>query len=163
MKTIGIFSDTHSYINPALYTFFKDCDELWHAGDWGNLNDYFKVKEFKPLKTVYGNIDGPEFKNHMPDVLQFVCEDLNICILHIGGYPGKYSKQFKQVLENYNPDIMICGHSHILKIINDPVRKILNINPGAAGNHGFHTKPTAIKLIINNKKPSELKVWEGSK
>lgn len=163
MKTIGIFSDTHGYINPALYDFFNDCDELWHAGDWGSLNDYLKIKEFKPLNTVYGNIDGPEFKTHMPEILHFNCEGLQVCLLHIGGYPGKYSKHFKMALLNHKPHIMVCGHSHVLKVMNDHVNKILHINPGAAGKHGFHSKPTAIKLIIKDKKPSELKVWEGSK
>ncbi|MFN4083421.1 MAG: metallophosphoesterase family protein [Bacteroidia bacterium] len=163
MKTIGIISDTHGYIHPSLFNFFEPCEEIWHAGDWGDFDVYNKLKNFKPLKAVYGNIDGIELRQLLPEVIQFNCEDLNICMLHIGGYPGKYSKQFKQIMAQNKPDVMICGHSHILRVLNDHVNKILHINPGAAGKHGFHKKSTAIKLIINNKKPTSIEVWETDK
>jgi len=160
MKTIGIFSDRHGYINPKLFNFFEPCDELWHAGDWGSVACFDEVRNFKPVKTVYGNIDDNHLKLLMPEVNTFICEGLNICILHIGGYPGKYSVKFKEILNSHKPDLMICGHSHILKVINDKQNNLLHINPGAAGIHGFHKKSTAIRLKINNKNIQSLEVWE---
>jgi putative phosphoesterase len=163
MKTIGIFSDTHGYFNPKLFDFFEPCDELWHAGDWGSMSVFEQVSAIKPLKCVYGNIDDKEIRSIMPEINNFICEGLKVCLLHIGGYPGKYSAVFKKQMQKEKPDIMVCGHSHILKVMYDSVNKILHINPGAAGKHGFHQKATAIKLIVNNNKPEKIEVWEADK
>lgn len=160
MKQIGIFSDTHSYFNPNLFKFFDKCDELWHAGDWGDLKTFETTEKFKPLKTVWGNIDNQELRLRMPEVLIFNEQELKICMLHIGGYPKNYSPNFKQIVKNQQFDLMICGHSHILKVIKDPIHNLLHINPGAAGNHGFQKVATAIRFKIEGKKMFDLEVWE---
>ena len=160
MKNIGILSDTHGFLNPVLFDFFKDCDELWHAGDWGDIETYNKLKAFKPLQTVWGNIDGRELRMEMPEINQFKIEELNVCLLHIGGYPEKYSPNFKKVLLYAKPDIMVCGHSHILKVIKDKKLDIMHVNPGAAGIKGFHHVCTALRLKIEGKRLFDLEVWE---
>jgi putative phosphoesterase len=160
MKQIGIFSDTHGYINPNLFRFFENCDELWHAGDWGDLKTFETIEKFKPLKTVWGNIDGQDLRLRMPEILVFNEQDLKICMLHIGGYPGKYSPKFKETLKVQKFDIMVCGHSHILKVIKDTKFNLLHINPGAAGNHGFHPIATAIRFKIAGSKMFDLEIWE---
>lgn len=163
MQTIGIFSDTHGHIPPALWRFFEPCDEIWHAGDWGSISCYNEAKNFKPIKGVWGNIDGQEIRILMPEVNIFHTEGLKVCMLHIGGYPGKYSPKFKEILTKEKPDLMVCGHSHILKVINDPINNLLHINPGAAGKSGFHKVSTAVRLVIDNGKPKNLEVWEAKK
>ncbi len=160
MKQIGVLSDTHGYLNPALFKFFENCDEIWHAGDWGSIEIVNKLKDFKPLKGVYGNIDGHEIRTEFPEVLKFRVEDLKVCILHIGGYPGSYSPAFKTILTQNKPDLMICGHSHILKVIRDQKNNLMHFNPGAAGNDGFHKVSTAIRFKIEGNKMSALEVWE---
>ncbi|MES2654369.1 MAG: metallophosphoesterase family protein [Bacteroidota bacterium] len=163
MKQIGIFSDTHGFLNPNLYKFFEHCDELWHAGDWGDVATFDKVEQFKPLKTVWGNIDGTDLRVRMPEILIFEEQGLTVCMLHIGGYPLKYSPKFKQIVQKQKIDIMICGHSHILKVIRDKEYNLLHINPGAAGNHGFHKVCTAVRLKIEGGKLFDLEVWEQTK
>jgi len=116
MKQIGIFSDTHGYINPNLFRFFENCDELWHAGDWGDLKTFETIEKFKPLKTVWGNIDGQDLRLRMPEILVFNEQDLKICMLHIGGYPGKYSPKFKETLKVQKFDIMVCVILTYLKL-----------------------------------------------
>jgi putative phosphoesterase len=162
-KKIGILSDTHGFIPDQLFDFFKDCDELWHAGDWGDVSVAGQLTAFKPVRGVYGNIDGREIRMLYPEVLRFDCEGMQICMLHIGGYPGKYSPQFKQVLKDFTPDLMICGHSHILKVMRDQEKGIMHINPGAAGNKGFHTYSTAIRLDVSDGRLLNLEVWEAKR
>lgn len=159
-KKIGILSDTHGFVAKQLFSFFESCDELWHAGDWGDVNVFHELSKLAPVKGVYGNIDGIDIRSQFPEVLHFNCEGLQVCMLHIGGYPGKYSPQFRQVLTKHMPDIMVCGHSHILKVMRDAHTGIMHINPGAAGNKGFHTYSTAIRLHIEDKKLHNLEVWE---
>lgn len=160
MTRIGILSDTHGYINPALFTFFEHCNELWHAGDWGDIQTVEILKKFKPVKSVYGNIDGHEIRTEFPEITIFKVEDLKVCIIHIGGYPGKYSQKFGNILQTEKPDIMVCGHSHILKVMSDKKNKLMHFNPGASGNKGFHEVCTALRLKIDGKKMFDLEVWE---
>lgn len=159
MTKIGLFSDTHSYLHNGIFDFFKDCDEVWHAGDIGNELLAKKCEAFKPFRAVYGNIDGKSIRQNYPLDLRFTIEDTNIWITHIGGYPGKYQKR---VLDEFNnhplPDIFICGHSHILKVMKDPKFGFLHINPGAAGIQGFHQIITAIRFKIDGKRIYDLEV-----
>ncbi len=160
MVKVGILSDTHGFLNPALFDFFKDCDELWHAGDWGNAELVDRLEQFKPLKSVYGNIDGSAIRLRMPEVLHFNVEDLAVCLIHIGGYPGNYSPGFKHIIKNGPIDLMVCGHSHILKVMRDTRNNFMHINPGACGNHGFQNVNTAIRLKVEGKRLFDLEVWE---
>lgn len=161
MTSIGLISDTHSFLNPKVLQHFKDCDEIWHAGDIGSIEVAQQLESFKPLKAVYGNIDGPELRMLYPENLHFECEGLKIWITHIGGYPPRYNKVIKPIITENPPDIFICGHSHILKITTDPkLNKMLYINPGAAGNVGFHKVATLVRFQINDRKISNMQVIE---
>lgn len=163
MKKIGLFSDTHSYLDPEiLNNYFKDVDEIWHAGDIGEITQVTDiVKQQKPLKAVYGNIDNHIARSEFPLDLRFICEGLDIWITHIGGYPGRYSQRVRAELEKNAPNVFICGHSHILRVMRDKkYNNMLAINPGAAGIHGFHKMRTAIRFSIENKKISNFEVIE---
>lgn len=163
MKTIGILSDTHSYFDEKIFSFFEHCDEIWHAGDFGNVELSEKLSEFKPLRGVYGNIDGQDIRKIHPHKNMFLCEEVNVYMTHIGGYPGKYHPKIKPDLIKYQPALFICGHSHILKVIHDPKLKLLHINPGAMGKEGFHTVRTMIRLKITEKRIHDLEVIELKK
>ena len=160
MKRIGILSDTHGYLNPTLFDFFKDVDEIWHAGDWGNFDLVKQLEAFKPLRGVYGNIDGQDIRSVCPDINYFQVEDLKVMMLHIGGYPGRYSPGFRKIMKNQKIDLMVCGHSHILRIMRDPINNWMYINPGACGQHGFQKVNTAVRFKIEGSKMSEMEVWE---
>lgn len=160
MVNVGILSDTHGYFNPLLFDFFKDCDELWHAGDWGDYAVAETIKAFKPVRGVYGNIDGRSIRLEYPEINTFTCEELTVTMLHIGGYPGKYSPRFRQQLKMNKPDIMVCGHSHILKVMRDQSYNLMHFNPGTAGIKGFHSVCTALRLKIEGKRMFDLEVWE---
>jgi putative phosphoesterase len=160
MLKIGILSDTHGYVPPQLYDFFKNCDELWHAGDWGDVETYEKLRSFKPLRTVWGNIDNKDIRLEMPEHLLFRAEDLNVLIIHIGGYPGKYSHRCLDLIKSNRPDIMVCGHSHILKVMRDKTYGLMHFNPGACGMKGFHAKFTALRFEVEGKNLKNLEVWE---
>lgn len=163
MKRIGILSDTHGYMPPQLYDFFKDCDELWHAGDWGDLQTFDAINSFKPLKTVWGNIDGKELRTEMPESVVFEAEQLKVLMIHIGGYPGKYSARCLELIKQNRPDIVVCGHSHILKIMRDKTYGLMHFNPGAAGFKGFHSLSTALRFVIDGKQMKDMEVWEMPK
>jgi putative phosphoesterase len=160
MKQIGIMSDTHSFLNPSLKEFFKDCDEIWHAGDWGNIELANSLEAFKPMRGVYGNIDGHEIRLRYPEINYFKMEGIAVLMIHIGGYPSHYSPGFKKIMKNQPIDLMICGHSHILRVMKDQNNKWMHINPGACGNHGFQSVNTAIRLKIDNTRLFDLEVWE---
>jgi len=160
MKKISLLSDTHSVLDERFIPHLKDSDEIWHAGDIGSLVIYDKLNEISKVKAVYGNIDNHQIRITLASEVFFKCEGLNIYITHIGGYPGKYSKAVKEKIEKTKPDIFICGHSHILKVMNDKINNLLFINPGAAGNHGIHQVKTIVQFIINEKKISDLKIIE---
>lgn len=161
---IGLLSDTHSFLDPKIFNHFKDCDELWHAGDIGSLDVVTQLKNFKPLRAVYGNIDEARISQEFPEDLWFECEGLTIWITHIGGTPPNYNPRVKKILTIRKPDIFICGHSHILKIMRDSKQNgMLFINPGACGKHGFHHIKTLVRFDIENKIISNVEVIELGK
>ena len=145
---IGLISDTHSFLDPKVEKYFSDCDEIWHAGDIGDVATAKALEEIRPMRAVCGNIDGKELQNIYPDDQIFQVEGKKVWITHIGGYPPRYNSKLKQSLAEIRPDIFICGHSHILRVISDKERGLLHINPGAAGNHGFHTIKTIITFEL---------------
>ncbi len=160
MTKIGLLSDTHNFIHPKIFEFFKDCDEIWHAGDIGNIQTAEKLNDFKPLKAVRGNIDGQDVRIVYPETLRFTCEKVNILLTHIGGYPGNYSTRVKDELKNNPPKLFICGHSHILKIIYDKRFDFLHINPGAAGKYGQHKVITFIRFAIDGRDIKNMEIME---
>ncbi|WP_316815257.1 metallophosphoesterase family protein [Pedobacter nyackensis] len=151
MKTIGLMSDTHGFLDDAVFKHFDSCDEIWHAGDFGP-DVAERLAAFKPLKGVYGNIDGKEIRSVYPEHLRFNCENLDVWMTHIGGYPGKYTPQVKPEIYTKPPMLFISGHSHILKVMYDEKIKCLHINPGAAGNSGWHKIKTLIRFCVSEEK-----------
>ena len=160
MKKIGILSDTHCTIIPQVYSFFKDVDEIWHAGDIGNIETAEQLAAFKPLRAVYGNCDDHIVRLQYPEDQFFHIEDVDVYMTHIGGYPGKYMPEIRYILAEKKPDLYICGHSHILKVINDPKLHLLHINPGAAGQTGFHKKITMVRFVIDGKTFKDMEIFE---
>ena len=160
MKKIGILSDTHCTIIPQVYSFFKDVDEIWHAGDIGNIETAEQLAAFKPLRAVYGNCDDHIVRMQYPEDQFFHIEDVDVYMTHIGGYPGKYMPEIRYILAEKKPDLYICGHSHILKVINDPKLHLLHINPGAAGQTGFHKRITMVRFVIDGKTFKDMEIFE---
>ena len=160
MKTIGLLSDTHGYLDEAVFSHFADCDEIWHAGDLGTIAQADTLAAFKPLRCVYGNIDGQDVRIVHPEHQFFEVEGVNVWMTHIGGYPGSYPAKIKEKLLHFKPDLFICGHSHILKVMYDQKFKLLHLNPGAAGKHGWHKVRTLLKFTISDKKIANLVVVE---
>lgn len=160
MTRIGLISDTHSYLDEAVFTHFKDCDEIWHAGDFGSMEVIEQLQQFKPLKAVYGNIDDGNIQNLFPENLFFTCEEVNVFIRHIGGYPGRYAPGVKDLLLKNNSALFISGHSHILKVMYDEKLQCLHMNPGAAGNQGWHKVRTLIRFNINGKNMQNCEIVE---
>ena len=160
MIRIGILSDTHGSLLPACFDFFKDCDELWHAGDIGDLQTANRLHVFKPLKAVFGNIDGQDLRMVYPEVQAFSCEEVKVLMMHIGGYPERYQKRALQLIYKEKPGLFISGHSHILKVMYDKKFEMLHINPGAAGNSGLHHKITMVRLVIDGKEIKDLEIKE---
>jgi len=148
MKKIGLLSDTHSFLDESIFEYFKDCDEVWHAGDIGRVEVADKLEAFKPFKAVYGNIDSKDIRIRYPLNLRFDCEGLDVFMTHIGGYPGRYSKRVRALLEEDSPQLYICGHSHILKVMPDKKLDLLHMNPGACGHHGWHKMRTVIRFDV---------------
>jgi uncharacterized protein len=148
MKKIGLISDTHNFLDDAVFRHFEPCDEIWHAGDFGNALIAEKLAAFKPLKGVYGNIDGYDVRGQYPEVLRWMCEEVDVLMVHIGGYPGKYSPIVKAEMKRLPPKLFISGHSHILKVIFDKNYDCLHINPGAAGREGWHKVRTLVTFEI---------------
>ncbi len=160
MKRIGLLSDTHGYLDDSVFQYFAECDEIWHAGDFGTLELSDRLAAFKPLLGVYGNIDGQDIRTVHPENQFFECEGMNVWMTHIGGYPGRYPAKIKEKLQINRPDLFICGHSHILKVIPDHQFKLLHLNPGAAGKHGWHKMRTMIRFSISDKKIHNLEAIE---
>ena len=160
MKRIGLLSDTHGFLNERLFKFFKDVDEIWHAGDFGNLETADYLADYKPIKGVYGNIDGQDVRTVFPLHLRFMCEEVDVWITHIGGYPGRYERYVKPEIYTNPPKLFISGHSHILKVIYDKKLDLLHMNPGAAGFKGFHKVCTALRFVIDRKDIRDLEIWE---
>jgi len=160
MKLIGLISDTHGFLDSRFIYHLKNCDEIWHAGDIGSQEVAEKLKEIASLKAVFGNIDSHKIRLEFPENLRFMCEQVDVFITHIGGYPGRYDKRVKKVLQSKPPTLFICGHSHILKVMNDKKLGILHMNPGAAGNSGLHKVKTILRFKIDGKNISDLEVVE---
>lgn len=163
MKKIGLLSDTHSYLDPKILEYFKDVDEIWHAGDVGSIEVVDQLKAFKPVRGVYGNIDDHVIRLEWPEFNRFYCEDLEVLITHIGGKPGNYSKPAFEELEKRSPKLFICGHSHILLVKMDPRYKMLWMNPGACGFKGFHQVKTILRFSVSGDKIHDLEVIELGK
>lgn len=160
MKKILLLSDTHSHIDVRILHYITEADEVWHAGDIGKPEVSDKIKELKPLKAVYGNIDDAEIRKEFPRNQRFMCEKVDVLITHIGGYPGKYSPAIREELYANPPKLFICGHSHILKVMNDKKLDLLHMNPGAAGKYGFHKKRTMLRFKVDGENLSDLEVIE---
>jgi putative phosphoesterase len=160
MKKILLISDTHGYIDDKIIQYAKESDETWHAGDIGELKVVDELKKVTTLRAVHGNIDNSKIRAEYAENLRFKIEDMKIWITHIGGYPNKYNQRIRQEIYNDPPDIFICGHSHILKVINDNKLNLLHINPGAIGKHGFHHVRTMIRFEIIKSKIQNLEVIE---
>ena len=163
MTRIGLISDTHGFLDPNVFEHFKDCDEIWHAGDFGNENLAGKLKAFKLLRGVYGNIDGYDIRSEYPEKLMWQCEEVKVFMIHIGGHPARYEPGIKNQLMANKSNLFISGHSHILKVIYDKKINCLHINPGAAGNQGWHTVRTIIRFAIDGKEIKNCEVIELGK
>ncbi len=161
MIRVGVISDTHGYFPPSVFTHFSECDEIWHAGDIGTLEVLESLQKFRPIRAVFGNIDGKEIRQETAENLVFTIEGLKVFMTHIGGYPGRYSPDARKVIDQEKPGLFICGHSHILRVMSDPARPgLLHMNPGAAGIHGFHKVLTVLRFTIDAGKISHLQAIE---
>ena len=163
MTKIGLLSDTHGYVDPKIYTYFKDVDEIWHAGDIGDIAVIDELRKFKPLRGVYGNIDDHLIRTELPEFNRFTCEDVDVLITHIGGKPGKYAKPAFEALEEKAPKLFICGHSHILLVKMDSKYNMLWMNPGACGFKGFHSVKTILRFHITGDRIHDLEAIELGK
>ena len=160
MKKILLISDTHGYIDEKIIKYANQVDEIWHAGDIGDISVTDTLKTIRPLKAVYGNIDDQKIRSEFPLHNRFLCEKVDVWITHIGGYPKKYNPKIIDELRSNPPDLFICGHSHILKVINDKELNLLHINPGAIGKHGLHNVRTMIQFEIIGDKIENLSIVE---
>jgi putative phosphoesterase len=160
MKKILLLSDTHSYLDERMLRFASEADEVWHAGDWGDVSVHDSLSAVCMVRGVYGNIDGQEIRSIHPLHKRFECQGWDVWITHIGGYPGRYHPQIRPLLYKNPPGIFICGHSHILKVIRDPKTGLLHMNPGAAGTHGFHKVRTMLRFKLSPGKIEEMEVIE---
>lgn len=163
MTRIGLISDTHGYLDDAVFEHFKDCNEIWHGGDFGNIALADKLAAAKPLKGVYGNIDGQDIRIVYPEQLVFMCEEVKVMIRHIGGYPQRYNPETKKEMLLHQPQLFISGHSHILKIMFDDKLQCLHMNPGAAGKQGWHKVRTLIRFVVDGKQMKDCEVIELGK
>lgn len=167
MKKIGLISDTHGYLDEQVIEHFKSCDEIWHAGDFGSMEwvNQLKLKleavnNKAIIRGVYGNIDGQDIRAYYPENLFFICEEVNVFMKHIGGYPGRYAPGVKDLIIRNNIQLFISGHSHILKVIYDEKTNCLHMNPGAAGKQGWHKTKTLIRFVIDGKEMKNCEVIE---
>lgn len=163
MKKILLLSDTHSHIDEAILKYVRLADEVWHAGDIGDLNVTDTLKQIKPLRAVYGNIDDDKARMEFPLHNRFLCEEVDVWITHIGGYPGKYNQGIRNELHVNPPKLFICGHSHILKVQFDQTLNLLHMNPGACGIYGFHQVRTMLRFEIDGEKIQNLEIIELGK
>jgi len=163
LTRIGLISDTHGYLDEAVFKYFETCDEVWHAGDFGDISLANSLKEKKELKGVFGNIDNQAIRNEFSEQLVFMCEEVKVMIRHIGGSPPKYNPETRKELLLHQPQLFISGHSHILKIMYDEKISCLHMNPGAAGKHGWHKVRTLIRFVIDGKEMKDCEVIELGK
>ena len=160
MKKIILLSDTHSALDERFLPHLEDANEIWHAGDIGDIKVLENLEKTTKVRAVYGNIDNHIIRSATKEFINFKCEEVNVLITHIGGYPGKYSKGIKEKIQKLRPKLFICGHSHILKVIFDKKFNLLHMNPGAAGNYGIHKVKTILKFKIDKENITDLKVIE---
>ena len=163
MKKILLLSDTHGFINDQILKFVKLADEVWHAGDIGDIKVTDTIKNLKPLRAVFGNIDNSEIRVEFPLNNRFSIEGVNVWMTHIGGYPNRYNASIKEEIHKSPPDVFICGHSHILKVMPDKKLNLLHLNPGAAGKHGLHQVRTMLRFEINDSNVENLEIIELEK
>jgi len=160
MTRIGLLSDTHGYWDERYLKYFEPCDEIWHAGDIGSMEIIERLEAFRPLRAVYGNIDGHDIRLIYPETNRFTVDGADVLMKHIGGYPGRYDTSVQKILYANPPKLFISGHSHILKVKFDPKLNLLHINPGAAGKYGFHQARTLVRFCIHEGSFSDLEVIE---
>ena len=160
MTRIGLLSDTHGYWDDKYLTYFDPCDEIWHAGDIGSLEVAERLAAFRPLRAVYGNIDGQDIRRLYPQTLRFTVDGAEVLMKHIGGYPGRYDPSIVGSLRAHPPRLFVSGHSHILKVMYDKALGTLHINPGAAGMQGFHQVRTLVRMVVDNGQFRDLEVIE---
>jgi putative phosphoesterase len=163
MTKILLLSDTHSFIDEKILKFVKQADEVWHAGDIGNLEVTNTLKKLKPLRAVFGNIDGADARSEFPLDAKFEVEKVTVWMTHIGGYPNKYYQRIRDEIKLNPPKIFISGHSHILKVQYDKKLNLLHLNPGAAGNHGFHKVRTMLRFELDNSEIKNMEIIELDK
>jgi uncharacterized protein len=163
MTRIGLISDTHGFLDESVFKHFENCNEIWHVGDFGNIELANQLASFKPLKGVYGNIDSNDVRTVYPEQLVFICEEIKVLMRHIGGSPPRYNPPTKRELSLYKPQLFISGHSHILKVMYDEKISCLHVNPGAAGKHGWHKMRTIIRFVIDGKEMKDCEVIELGK
>jgi uncharacterized protein len=157
---IGLLSDSHGFLDDAILRHFAECDEIWHAGDFGTPALLDQLKTYKPLRGVYGNVDGAEIRAELPEDLHWECDGLSVYMTHIGGYPGSYDKRASPNLRALRPGLFICGHSHILKVMRDPALAQIHMNPGACGHHGWHLVRTLLRFTVEGGKISGVEAIE---
>jgi len=160
MKNILLLSDTHSHLDERILEYAQQVDEIWHCGDFGNMEIVQQLEKIKPLRGVYGNIDNHTIRASFPEVLRFTCENVDVLMIHIGGYPGKYSPLAKTEIQKQAPKLFISGHSHILKAMYDQKNSLLHLNPGACGKSGWHKMRTMMRFQINGDQIENLEVIE---
>lgn len=160
MTRIGLLSDTHGYWDDRYVKYFESCDEIWHAGDIGSLELAERLAAVRPLRAVYGNIDGHDIRIRYPETARFTVDGADVMMKHIGGYPGKYDPSIRGQILVHPPKLFISGHSHILKVQYDKTLRLLHVNPGAAGKYGFHKVRTLVRFTIDNGSFSDMEVIE---
>ena len=160
MKKIGLLSDTHAWWDEKYGFYFSECDEIWHAGDIGSEDVLWNLKKIKPVRAVYGNIDSHFLRTECPEIIRFKVEEIDVLLTHIAGSPGKYNPVLKSELDSHPPKLLVCGHSHILKVMYDRARDMLYMNPGAAGKFGYHQVRTLLRFTIDNDDIRDLEVIE---
>ncbi len=160
MTRIGLLSDTHGYVHLELERIFEACEEIWHAGDFGTFDTVRALRAIKPMRGVFGNIDGQDIRMSFPKHQRFMCEEVDVLMTHIGGYPGNYPSDVRNILQKNPPKLFVAGHSHILKIQYDKHHNMLYINPGAAGKNGFHKVITMVRFTIDKSDIKDLEIVE---
>ena len=163
MTKILLLSDTHSYMDDTILKYVRQADEIWHAGDIGSLAVTDALRKIKPVRGVYGNIDNKDIQMEFPLNNRFKCEDVNVLMTHIGGYPPKYNGRTRSLIQEHPPKLFICGHSHILKVMWDKKLGVLHMNPGACGKHGFHQVRTMLRFVIDGQDIKDLEIVELGK
>ncbi|MCE2496934.1 MAG: metallophosphoesterase family protein [Flavobacteriales bacterium] len=163
MKRIGLLSDTHGHVDDRMLELLRPCDEIWHAGDIGPIEVTDRLEEIKPVRAVFGNIDDHTVRAHWPLHDRFMCEEVDVWMTHIGGYPKRYSREVRDTIKANPPKLFIAGHSHILKVMYDKDLELLHMNPGAAGIHGFHKLRTMLRFTIDGADIKDLEVVELGK